>query len=64
MTDQMISGNKKNHHNHNRHVQNDGIIFLILVQIEYFFTRFVNKRSQEFYEWNVPRPIEIILLHS
>jgi hypothetical protein len=44
----MISTNQKDHLNHDRHVQNDGMIFLTLVQIEYFFTRFVNKRNQEF----------------
>jgi hypothetical protein len=42
MTDQMISTNQKDHPNHNKHVQNNGMIFLTLVQIEYFLTRFVN----------------------
>jgi hypothetical protein len=55
---------KKNHPNHNKHVQNDGMIFFTLVQIEYFLLGLWIKEVKNSTNEMSHAPIEIILLHS
>jgi hypothetical protein len=47
------STNKKNHPNHNKHVeidfvQNDEVVFSTPIQIGYFFIRFASQKNQFF----------------